>query len=55
MPLTETFVPHATATPFHALEASGVVAGYGANTILHGLDLTVRAGEIYALLGPRTN
>ena len=51
MPLTETFAPHATDTHLPALEACGVVAGYGANTILHGLDLTVRAGEIYALLG----
>ncbi|MDH6590158.1 ABC-2 type transport system ATP-binding protein [Variovorax sp. TBS-050B] len=34
-----------------ALEASGVVAGYGARTILDGLDLRVEAGEIYALLG----
>jgi ABC-2 type transport system ATP-binding protein len=34
-----------------ALQASAVVAGYGAHTILHGLDLTVGAGEIYALLG----
>ncbi|MDN4051737.1 ATP-binding cassette domain-containing protein [Massilia sp. YIM B02763] len=33
------------------LEATGVVAGYGRKTILHGLDLHVRAGEIYALLG----
>ena len=41
--------PHAAALP--ALEARGVIAGYGAHTILHGLDLTVQAGEIYALLG----
>lgn len=41
--------PHAAAHP--ALEARGVIAGYGAHTILHGLDLTVQAGEIYALLG----
>ncbi len=33
------------------LEARGVIAGYGARTILHGLDLAVRAGQIYALLG----
>ena len=43
--------PHAAAAPHPAREAHGVVAGYGARTILHGLDLTVRAGEIYALLG----
>ncbi|MEG1456564.1 MAG: ATP-binding cassette domain-containing protein, partial [Comamonas sp.] len=33
------------------LEALGVVAGYGGRTILHQLDLRIRAGEIYALLG----
>ncbi|WP_338759045.1 ATP-binding cassette domain-containing protein [Massilia sp. METH4] len=33
------------------LEADGVVAGYGGKTILQKLDLHVRAGEIYALLG----
>lgn len=33
------------------LEASSVVAGYGSKTILHGLDLHIRTGEIYALLG----
>lgn len=39
--------------PVHppVLEAVGVVAGYGARTILQGLDLTVAPGEIYALLG----
>ncbi len=34
-----------------ALEACGVVAGYGDTTILQGLDLRVQPGEIYALLG----
>jgi len=33
------------------LEASGVVAGYGTRTILDGLDLSIQAGEIFALLG----
>jgi ABC-2 type transport system ATP-binding protein len=33
------------------LEAQGVVAGYGAMPILNGLNLTVAAGEIHALLG----
>jgi ABC-2 type transport system ATP-binding protein len=33
------------------LEARGVVAGYGTRTILDGLDLSVHAGEIVALLG----
>lgn len=34
-----------------ALEAAGVAAGYAGKTILHRLDLRIRAGEIYALLG----
>lgn len=41
--------PPPTLSP--VLEASGVVAGYGGRTILHGLDLAVQAGEICALLG----
>ncbi|MBB3221873.1 ABC-2 type transport system ATP-binding protein [Massilia umbonata] len=35
----------------HVLEATAVVAGYGGKTILRQLDLHIRAGEIYALLG----
>ena len=33
------------------LELQSVVAGYGGRPILHGLDLAIGAGEIYALLG----
>ncbi len=33
------------------LEASGLVAGYGAFQILHGMDLHVAGGEVVALLG----
>ncbi len=33
------------------LELSGVTAGYGAGTVLHGIDLTVERGTIVALLG----
>lgn len=33
------------------LSASAVLAGYGGKCILHGLDLHIGAGEIYALLG----
>lgn len=51
MPLTDLPPSRATAAPRPALEASGVVAGYGGRTILQGLDLRVEAGEIYALLG----
>ncbi len=50
IPVPDASGPRA-APPHPALEASGVVAGYSASTILHGLDLMVRAGEIYALLG----
>lgn len=50
MPLPDTSGPRA-APPHAALEASGVVAGYGSSAVLRGLDLTVQAGEIYALLG----
>lgn len=33
------------------LQACGVFAGYDGRTVLQGLDLAVRAGEVYALLG----
>lgn len=33
------------------LEAHGLVAGYGGATVLHGIDLDVRVGEVVALLG----
>jgi ABC-2 type transport system ATP-binding protein len=33
------------------LHAKDVAAGYAGRTVLHGLDLAVHAGEIYALLG----
>ncbi|MFE5942783.1 ATP-binding cassette domain-containing protein [Streptomyces sp. NPDC056480] len=35
-----------------ALELSGVHAGYGGAPVLHGVDLTVRGGEVLVLLGP---
>lgn len=35
----------------YVLDATAVVAGYGTNTILQGLGLRIRPGEIYALLG----
>jgi branched-chain amino acid transport system ATP-binding protein len=34
------------------LELSGVRAGYGIIDVLHGVDLTVMPGEVFALLGP---
>ena len=44
---------HSAATPGASLvlEARAAVAGYGGKTILHQLDLAIRPGEIYALLG----
>ena len=33
------------------LEVEGLVAGYGAFTVLHGMSLSVSAGEIVAVLG----
>lgn len=33
------------------LEVSGLVAGYGAFQVLHGMELTVAAGEVVAVLG----
>jgi polar amino acid transport system permease protein len=35
-----------------AVEVSGLRKNYGAQTVLNGLDLTVRVGEVVALLGP---
>ncbi|MFC9389816.1 ABC transporter permease subunit [Streptomyces venezuelae] len=35
-----------------ALELRGVHAGYGGAPVLHGVDLTVRGGEVLVLLGP---
>ncbi len=34
------------------LQTSGLSAGYGKIRVLHGVDLTVGAGEVVALLGP---
>lgn len=33
------------------LQVSGLCAGYGPKQVVHGVDLTVRAGEIAALMG----
>jgi ABC-2 type transport system ATP-binding protein len=35
-----------------ALELTGVAKNFGPKRVIHGLDLSVRAGELYALLGP---
>jgi branched-chain amino acid transport system ATP-binding protein len=34
------------------LEVSALCSGYGKIAVLHGIDLTIRAGEVVALLGP---
>jgi len=34
------------------LEVEGLTSGYGENQVLHGVDLTVREGEIVGLVGP---
>jgi ABC-2 type transport system ATP-binding protein len=35
-----------------AIEASGLTKAYGTTTVLHGLDLRVARGSVFALLGP---
>ncbi|MFE1557550.1 ATP-binding cassette domain-containing protein [Streptomyces sp. NPDC058734] len=42
----------AAAATAAALELRGVIAGYDGGTVLHGVDLAVRRGEILAVLGP---
>ena len=34
------------------LEVSGLMAGYGSTTIVHGMDLEVRPGEAVGIVGP---
>lgn len=36
----------------HVLEIKGLRAGAGGQEILHGVDLTVRSGEVHAVMGP---
>jgi Fe-S cluster assembly ATP-binding protein len=36
----------------HVLEAKGLRAAAGGSEILHGVDLTVRSGEVHAVMGP---
>jgi branched-chain amino acid transport system ATP-binding protein len=43
-------VPISAAEPL--LDVRGLEAGYGKIAVLHGVDLTIRAGEVIALLGP---
>ena len=36
----------------HTLEIKGLVAAVGGKQILNGIDLTVRSGEVHAIMGP---
>ena len=47
---TPSSVPLSTVEP--AVAAEGVHAGYGRIEVLHGVDLVVPAGSVFALLGP---
>ncbi len=38
--------------PSPLLEAAGITHRYGPRTVLHGVDLSVQAGEIVSLIGP---
>lgn len=42
----------ATGAPAPLLELRGVTAAYGGIEVLHGVDLAVPAGSVFALLGP---
>lgn len=35
-----------------SIEARGITKSYGAHTVLHGVDLTVRSGEVVSIIGP---
>jgi Fe-S cluster assembly ATP-binding protein len=36
----------------HALEVKGLCASAGGREVLHGIDLTVRSGEVHVIMGP---
>jgi branched-chain amino acid transport system ATP-binding protein len=42
--------PHSAAEPL--LRVKGLATGYGKVGVLHGVDMTIAAGEVIALLGP---
>jgi branched-chain amino acid transport system ATP-binding protein len=44
-------VPRSAEPAVAAIELRGVHAGYGDIEVLHGVDLSVRVGEVFALLG----
>ncbi|HEY4375197.1 MAG TPA: ABC transporter ATP-binding protein [Burkholderiales bacterium] len=41
-----------TSAPEFLLEVKGLAAGYGKIAVLHGVDLSIAAGEVVTLLGP---
>lgn len=43
-------MPISAAEPL--LDIRGLEAGYGKIAVLHGVEMTIRAGEVVALLGP---
>jgi ABC-type branched-chain amino acid transport systems, ATPase component len=44
-------VPISAAEPL--LDIRGLEAGYGKIAVLHGVDMTIGAGEVVTLLGPQ--
>ena len=44
--------PGAAGSAPDVLRLEGVVAGYGGQPVLHGIDLSVAAGEVVGLIGP---
>ncbi|MDQ1433292.1 MAG: branched-chain amino acid transport system ATP-binding protein, partial [Actinomycetota bacterium] len=44
--------PDATDDQVPIVQLAAVRAGYGRIDVLHGIDLELRAGEVFALLGP---
>ena len=50
MPISAADPQPAAAQPL--LQVAGLATGYGKIGVLHGVDLTIAAGEVVALLGP---
>jgi branched-chain amino acid transport system ATP-binding protein len=50
MPISAADLSPAAAAPL--LQVAGLATGYGKIGVLHGVDLTIAAGEVVALLGP---